>query len=379
MATRIRDIFSSPDLATKYGYPLEAHRVITDDGYILEMHRIPYGRYENQHSIKNDRTPIILQHGLAGSSADWVIPGPERALAYILADEGYDVWLGNNRGNIYSRHHRHMQPDNLYDLPAMIDHVLAITFKPKLLFVGHSQGTTQFFVMTSMKPEYNSKVGLAVCLAPAAYTGHLRGPVTQLAKLTYFGVVSCLDHLQIWVGENFGYPEFRARSMWSKFVSSFLCHNDAPTQFLCTNALFLVAGFSKKELNMNNLTVIIGHVPAGASWKQVVHFGQGYMNPGHFRAYDYGENKEKNFKLYQSVTPPEYQLERITTPIALFSSDNDWLATTEDVSMLKSRLNNIIVDYKAPFNSFNHYDFLWGNSAVRVLYPVLLDLLSRYR
>lgn len=79
----------------------------------------------------------------------------------------------------------------------MIDHVLAITSKPKLLFVGHSQGTTQFFVMTSMKSEYNSKVGLAVCLAPAAYTGHLRGPVTQLAKLTYFGVVSCLDHLQI--------------------------------------------------------------------------------------------------------------------------------------------------------------------------------------
>lgn len=127
---------------------------------------------------------------------------------------------------------------------------------------------------------------------------------------------------------------------------------------------------------------------------------------GHFRAFDYGENKEKNFKLYQSLTPPEYQLERITTPIALFSSDNDWLATTEviahkfiivfvyiitilfifiyflsfqDVSMLKSRLNNIIVDYKAPFNSFNHYDFLWGNSAVRVLYPVLLDLLSKYR
>lgn len=71
--------------------------------------------------------------------------------------------------------------------------------------------------------------------------------------------------------------------MWSKFVSSFLCHNGAPTQFLCTNALFLVAGFSKTELNMNNLTVIIGHVPAGASWKQVVHFGQGYMNPGNIK------------------------------------------------------------------------------------------------
>jgi hypothetical protein len=70
-----------PQLITKYGYPVETHTVLTADGYFLTLHRIPYGRSVTQH-----RQPVILQHGVLGSSADLVILGPDKALGMCFIE-----------------------------------------------------------------------------------------------------------------------------------------------------------------------------------------------------------------------------------------------------------------------------------------------------
>ena len=60
------------------GYICEEHKVITEDNYVLTMHRIPRRRNESLDAT-GPRTPIFLQHGLLSSSASWVLNTPHKA------------------------------------------------------------------------------------------------------------------------------------------------------------------------------------------------------------------------------------------------------------------------------------------------------------
>jgi len=59
------------------------------------------------------RAPIVyLQHGLDESSISWVMNSVDKAPAFILSRAGYDVWIGNSRGNIFSQNHIKFQKEN---------------------------------------------------------------------------------------------------------------------------------------------------------------------------------------------------------------------------------------------------------------------------
>lgn len=101
---------------------------------------------------------IYLQHGLADSSDTWIVNEEHLAPAFILANRGFDVWVGNSRGNRYSTHKMSKTPLNfwefsfheigIYDLPAAFKYINRITNR-KIHYIGHSQGTLAMFIALS--------------------------------------------------------------------------------------------------------------------------------------------------------------------------------------------------------------------------------------
>ncbi|XP_065074233.1 lipase 3-like [Ochlerotatus camptorhynchus] len=356
-------------IITDDGYTVEKHQVVTSDGYVLSLFRIPGYR----------TTPVFLQHGLLCSSADWVILGPGRSLAYLLADAGYDVWLGNARGNTNSRQHVTMDPKKakfwdfswheigLLDLPAMIDYVLEKTGQQSLHYAGHSQGTTSFFVMASLRPEYNGKIRSMHALAPVAFMGHLRSPFIR-AFAPFANQIE-------WTMGMLGVTEFLPSNKMMALGGQKACEDSSVLQEACVNALFLVSGYDSAQTNRTMLPAILENTPAGASVKQFIHFAQG-INSGRFRQYDLGI--VRNLMEYGSVSPPSYPLNRISAPVFLHYGDNDWLASVTDVGLLHQQLGDSAQLLRVPDNRWNHLDFTYGNDAKHLLYDRIIELMGQH-
>ena len=54
--------------------------------------------------------PVFIQHGFVSDSTTWVVH-KEKSAAIVLAKAGYDVFVGNNRGNYFGRKHLRLDPD----------------------------------------------------------------------------------------------------------------------------------------------------------------------------------------------------------------------------------------------------------------------------
>ncbi|KAI6212984.1 hypothetical protein M3Y94_00095000 [Aphelenchoides besseyi] len=361
-----------PEIINRWGYPAEEIYVVTDDNYILTMHRIPYGK----DGPSPNRPAIFLQHGLEDSSFSWVANLPHQSAGFIFADAGFDVYLGNMRGNLYSQDHTRFDPKShefwdfsfdemvKYDLDAQINEALKRSNQSSLYYVGHSQGTLTMFSKLSRDPAFHKKIKKFFALAPVGTVKHIKGMLQVLADFLF-------DEVKFfyWL---FGDSEFIPTNKLFNLIAEYVCESKQGTAF-CDNLLTLIMGTDSNQINATRNDVYFTHIPAGTSTKNVIHWVQ-MVRSGILREYDYGWSNEK---YYGRNEPPVYDVSKDQCEIYLFWCPDDWLADEADIEgYLIPALKKQYVVKNTKLEDFNHIDFLWGMRAADEVYKPILEAIT---
>ncbi|RWR71824.1 Alpha/beta hydrolase fold-1 [Cinnamomum micranthum f. kanehirae] len=332
-----------------------AESVTTQDGYILSMQRIPEGRGK----VVGRKTPVLLQHGVLMDGITWLLNSPDQSLAFILADSGFDVWIANSRGTLWSRGHTLLGPgdpgywdwswDELaaYDLPAFVQYIYDQTDQ-KLNYVGHSLGTLIALVSLSQS-KLLDMVNSAALLSPIAHLGQVTSLISQAAAKAFIAEL-CREAVAI--------------------LLKTLCKTPG------ANCYDLMTSFTGKNCCLNSSTVelFLDHEPQSTATRNMIHMAQ-MIREGTIAMYDYGDSGE-NMKHYGQPTPPIYNLSGIPNDFPLFLSygGKDALSDVNDVQLLLDDLKShesdkITVQYR---DDYAHADFVMGVNAKQVVYDPMI-------
>ncbi|NWZ75595.1 LICH hydrolase, partial [Poecile atricapillus] len=370
------------EIVRYHGYPYEEHEVLTDDGYYLTLQRIPHGR-DKQESFSishkagaqasnmfSPKAVVLLQHGLVLEGSNWVTNLPNASLGFILADAGYDVWIGNSRGNSWSRKHKEFEfyqqeysaysfhEMAMYDLPATINYILQKTGQEQLYYVAYSQGTTTGFIAFSSIPELDRKIKMFFALAPITVNSNMKSPLVRVFDLPEVLIKLILGHTVV----------FDKDEVLKQVISRMCTYPMLKT--LCSFIFYLPGGFTN-SLNESRVDVYLARYPDSTSLKNMLHWRQLYQT-GEFKCYDYGSD---NVLHYNQTTPPFYELENMKTPLAAWYGGQDWISAPEDVNITLPRISNVA--YKKYIPEFVHFDFLWGKQVYEQVYKEMLDLMEK--
>uniref|UniRef100_A0A8C3TJ48 Lipase n=1 Tax=Chelydra serpentina TaxID=8475 RepID=A0A8C3TJ48_CHESE len=356
------------------GYPSEEYEILTEDGYYLRINRIPYGR--EKPTDKGPKPAVLLQHGLFGQGSNWIENLANNSLGFMLADAGYDVWIGNSRGTTWSQRHQKFSVAQeefwdfsfhemgKYDLQAMINFILQKTGQKQLYYVGYSQGGTIAFIAFSTMPQLAQKVKMFFALAPAAIVGHTKSPMVKMLLMPE-------GALQDFLGKK----DFRWWGKTMRDLAAKICCCELPAK-LCANVFFFAGGFNEKNLNMVCVYIYISPISflVMIKIKLTLSVQQHLCQMCNYLIWN-EQRLRLTFFVFQSV-PPVYKIEDMTVPTAVWSGGEDWMVDPKDIDMLLPRITNLV--YHKNVSDWNHWDFTWGLDAAKRVYSEIIALMGKY-
>ena len=114
LAQTTAEIEAYPEYATEFaksGVTWETVKVKTEDGWNLTLWHLT-GNANGPYKVT--KPSVLMQHGMGGQALVWTYlmetKSTEKQMAYQLAEDGWDVWLANNRGAQYSQEHDWLNP-----------------------------------------------------------------------------------------------------------------------------------------------------------------------------------------------------------------------------------------------------------------------------
>uniref|UniRef100_A0AC35TPY9 Lipase n=1 Tax=Rhabditophanes sp. KR3021 TaxID=114890 RepID=A0AC35TPY9_9BILA len=361
------------DLITQNGYPGQSFEAITEDGYILKLHRIPFAK--NNQSI--EKPIIFLQHGILSSSSIFVVT-PESP-AFVFADNGFDVWLGNARGNEYSSTHTTLSNSSQlfwtfswdemakFDIDAMINRALEVSGAKSLNYLGHNEGSLVMLAKLATDMAINSKIDKFFALAPIGTLANAKGGLPYMTNLLYKEQALSKSIL--------GTKAFIPSEWLISTISHTICQKPADPS-ICKNMLFLLSGTFNPQLNISLIPIYTSTTPSTTSTQNMIHYMQMVQN-GKLQMFDY-RNNTLNQQKYDSPTPPSYDLSKITkVPIYLYFSEFDFLADKEDVQMeIINYLDYQIIKHNEEFRGYGDLDFIWGTDVIKQIYLPIVEIIK---
>jgi len=355
---------SFEEMCAKYGFQYEEHEVVTDDGYHLTMLRIP-GRIGD---FTTGKPPIILQHGITDSADTWIMNYDTVAPAFQSARDGYDVWMGNNRGNKYSTGHDSLSWDeDAYwqfdfqemgtgDQKANISYIIELTGYDNLPYVGHSQGTSQMFYAFSVDPWFNDKVSVFVALGPVTKLTNAPAPALRLGFAKYGLLQKAAWAYDIQHVGGDGTPDYNSR-----------CVVDPE---ICVKLQALEDNTDPDADDVTRYAVASGH-PGGASpARSPEHFAQ-------MAIVDRFQVWAPNFSslIHKQRETDLIPIGDISIDTYLFVGRNDTLADDEDARWIQSQMGDTCKDYI--YNAGGHVSFIIGKDMS--YWTKVLDIFHQYQ
>jgi lysosomal acid lipase/cholesteryl ester hydrolase len=383
------DYDATPEqLILSRGFEYQRHDIESKDGYILRTDRIihPF--------LNSTGLPVILMHGFMSSSRDFIINAPGgdvnesteivgNNLGFELARRGFDVWLPNERGNLYSQDHKLYQNVvegglNLnpkywdfsyadmakYSIPSIIDYVRTTTQSEHVAYIGHSRGTMVMFGALSLYPYLNEVVKPFIAMSPVMTLSNMTHGIHYLANLKVTEYI---------LGGRMNFPIQLPRPIARRNCPPGI---DLDGGVRCARFLNSMGGDDIKLFNMSRVNVYMNGISTISS-KDLKLFRQN-VRTGRFAEYDYGPME--NLLLYNSTEPPVFPMDKIENrDIHLISGSSDTVSCPENTHEIRKILGDKIKkDIVVPIPTWGHQAMLWGRETWKYVNTPIIDILTEY-